>query len=51
VQIDDFLDIGEDEEEIAEALEEHGPLAIAINAFGMQVRYSKSRLLLLPNNF
>jgi len=36
VQIDDFMDIGEDEDEIAEALEEHGPLSIAINAFGMQ---------------
>lgn len=32
------MDIGEDEDEIAEALEEHGPLSIAINAFGMQVQ-------------
>merc|ERR1712176_505718 len=33
-------DIGEDEDEIAEALLEHGPLAIALNAFGMQFYHS-----------
>ena len=34
------MDIGEDEDEIAEALVEHGPLAIALNAFGMQFYHS-----------
>jgi len=36
VTINGFLDIGQDEDEIAEALMEHGPLAIALNAAWMQ---------------
>jgi len=40
VYINSSMDIGEDEDEIAEALIEHGPLAIALNAFGMQFYHS-----------
>merc|ERR1712227_853347 len=40
VYINGSMDIGEDEDEIAEALLEHGPLAIALNAFGMQFYHS-----------
>ena len=40
VYINSSMDIGEDEDEIAEALLEHGPLAIALNAFGMQFYHS-----------
>ena len=36
VFINGSLDIGQDEDEIAEALMEHGPLAIALNAAWMQ---------------
>ena len=36
VYINGSMDIEEDENVIAEALVEHGPLSIALNAFGMQ---------------